>query len=205
MNSFGKSVLFGVLSLAMMGELGLIGCTRSGSPGSEPPLARGVDAAAQSPGAQSPGATRTYRRAPEFSLTDRQGKTQRLSSLKGRPVLVHFWASWCPPCLEELPQFLETVKDFEGKGLAFVAISLDKSWQEAEKVLPASAAPSGLLYLLDEAQKTAEDFGSYQFPETYLLDSQGQILEKWVGAQDWKGDSVRKRLAQLMGAARSAN
>ena len=174
----------------------MLGCTRNAAPPA--PVASAKPEAHQ----EAPQA-RTLRRAPDVAAEDRQGKSHKLSELAGRPVLLHFWASWCPPCIEELPQFLQMAREFQGKELGFMVVSLDKTWAEADKIFPASAVPPNVLSLLDEAQKSPDALGSYQFPETYLIDRDGQIVEKWVGAQDWQGEGTRKKIAQAMGAARS--
>ena len=185
------------LSLTVVG-----GCTR-GEPSKSTVSTAGV---VDSPKSQSepvhPSGGKALRKAPAFTLKDKQGKEHHLAEFAGAPVMLHFWASWCPPCLEELPAYLEMVKARSSGPIRFVAISLDKSWAEAEKILPVSAAPSNLVYLLDEKQKVPEDFGSFQFPETYLLNQAGEIVDKWVGAQDWKSDAMINRIAQDLGGSK---
>jgi cytochrome c biogenesis protein CcmG/thiol:disulfide interchange protein DsbE len=137
---------------------------------------------------------RARRSAPDFELKDKAGKTHRLRDFAGKAVLVHFWASWCPPCLEELPQFLELVRTYEGKPVVFVAISLDRSWEEAEKMFSSARVPANLVKLLDSEQKVSDAFGSFQFPETYWIGADGKIQQKWVGAQNWSSPELRARL-----------
>ncbi len=144
------------------------------------------------------------RAAPDFELEDADGKKVKLSSLKGMPAVLHFWASWCPPCIEELPQFLETAKEYEGKNIRWIAINLDKTWAEAHKILPVAKLPANVTSIIDPEQKTPDLLGSYQFPESYLLDAEHRIMEKWVGMQDWKGASVRSVIEQAMASAAAA-
>ncbi len=142
---------------------------------------------------------RARRSAPQFELKDKAGKTHKLRDFAGKSVLVHFWASWCPPCLEELPQFLELVRALDGKPVVFVAISLDRSWGEAEKMFSSVQVPPNLVKLLDADQKVSDAFGSFQFPETYWIGADGKIRQKWVGAQSWSSPELRASLETLQG------
>jgi len=138
------------------------------------------------------------RRAPEFSLQDSKGNEHRLEDLKGNAVLIHFWASWCPPCLEEIPNWVELAQDFRSKPLKLVAINLDPSWDEAHRVLPSRGLPPNLISVIDLGQKVADEFGSYSFPETYLLNSDLEIVTKWVGPQDWRSPQVRSVIERAL-------
>jgi cytochrome c biogenesis protein CcmG/thiol:disulfide interchange protein DsbE len=133
---------------------------------------------------------------PSFELRDRQGATFRSASLRGAPALIHFWASWCAPCLEELPAWFKKVEESSGGALKFVAISLDTQWSDADSVLSKSKVPAGLVLLIDPEQASSESFGSYQFPETYLIDAEGRVLKKWVGAQNWASIDFERILSQ---------
>lgn len=130
-------------------------------------------------------------RALEYELKDAAGKVHRLSELKGQPVLVHFWATWCPPCLDELPEFLEMVKRSEGRKIHFVAITLDKSWEDAHKILPTKDLPVNLVSLIDPEATSADTFGSYNYPETYALDRELKIIEKFVGPRPWGSEEFK--------------
>jgi len=134
----------------------------------------------------------SFRSAPDFALQDAQGKTHKLSDFRGKIVLLHFWASWCPPCLGEIPNWLEMAEEFKGKPIQLLAVSLDESWAAAEKVLPSSKLPPGVVSVIDPKTQVSEQYGSYAFPETYLISPKGEIITKWIGPQDWKSpDFVR--------------
>ena len=158
------------------------GCTKSNSTSTEGLAAGG----------------KMLRPAPDFELSDSAGKKFKLSDFKGTPVILHFWASWCPPCVDELPQFLETAKEYEGKKIKFFAVSLDKTWADAHKILPQAKLPDSVVSVIDPDEKTPDQLGSYQFPESYLLDSDHHIVEKWVGGQDWKAGPVRAAMDRVL-------
>lgn len=135
----------------------------------------------------------------EFELKDAKGLTHRLSQWKGKYIVLHFWASWCPPCLAELGEwiaFSDRMKQKYGDSVVFVAVSLDKNWEDATKVLNRTKIEGSFVSLLDPEMQVSEKYGSYQFPETYLIGRDLKISEKWVGTQEW--GSVR--LAHWMGS-----
>lgn len=135
--------------------------------------------------------------AIEFELKDVNGLTHRLGEWKGKVIVLHFWATWCPPCLAEIGEwisFSDRMKQKYGDSVVFVAISLDKNWEDATKVLSRSASQKSFVSLLDSETKTSERYGSYQFPETYFISRDLKIREKWVGSQQWGSD----RFTQLM-------
>ena len=138
------------------------------------------------------------RPAPKFELPNSQGKIFKLKELQGKPVIVHFWASWCPPCIEEIPAWLEFTTRWKDKGLGFVAVSLDQNWADAHKILPDTRVPAHVISVLDAESTLPDGFGTYQYPETYLLDSQHKIVSKWVGPQDWEHPSILAALTQAL-------
>jgi thiol-disulfide isomerase/thioredoxin len=139
-----------------------------------------------------------FKDAKPFVLKDAQGKTHQLSDFKGKAVIVHFWASWCPPCLDEIPQWLEAAKKFEGKPIQWIAISLDESWEDAHKILPESSLPKNVVSLLDIEKKVPDEYGSFQFPETYMLTKDHRVATKWVGAQLWTGEQMQMVITAVM-------
>jgi len=138
------------------------------------------------------------RPAPLFELPDPEGKLFKLESLKGNAVIVHFWASWCPPCLSEIPHWLEFAAQWKGKPVRFVAVSLDQGWPEALKILPVSQLPENVSSVLDHDQKLPDLFGTYQYPETYLLDRDLRIVSKWVGAQAWGSAAINQAIEAVL-------
>lgn len=139
-------------------------------------------------------AERAMKPAPAFELKDSEGKTYALSEFAGKVVVLHFWASWCAPCVEELPEFLNAAKRAAGKPISWVAVSLDKNWEEAHKILPRKDLPENVISLLDPKLEVPEKFGSYQYPESYVLSPRLRIVEKWVGPQEWADPKMDEAL-----------
>jgi thiol-disulfide isomerase/thioredoxin len=114
-------------------------------------------------------------------------------SVEGQYFILHFWAKWCEPCAEEIPTLVEFSKKAQfSKPLKVLAVSLDPTLEEAKQILPnqGEGLPANFILLLDPDHKVAEGMGSYQYPESYLVDPKGQIIEKWIGPQKWAKQEV---------------
>jgi thiol-disulfide isomerase/thioredoxin len=126
-------------------------------------------------------------RAPTFMLPTRTG-TVSLDSLRGRMVLVDFWASWCEPCRKSFP-WLKSLHDRYGAhGLAIVAVDLDKDRDAADKFLAKYPAP--FIVAFDPAGKTAEAFKVSAMPSSYLLGPTGEILHAHAGFDPRKTGTI---------------
>ncbi len=121
--------------------------------------------------------------APDFSLIDRQGKTWTLSELKGQVVFINFWATWCPPCLKELPSMQNLYTKIPKDKFKMLAILNKDKTALADFV----ADQKGLTFtILDDAQNTVGlKYFLTGLPETFIVDKQGIIREKVIGAAQW--------------------
>jgi thiol-disulfide isomerase/thioredoxin len=138
------------------------------------------------------------RQAPEFSLKDHLGHDHTLQEARVKLIIVHFWASWCPPCLKEIPDLIEFAQEWKDKPIQVFAVSLDENWENAEKVVISSKLPGNFTSLIDLTGKVPEAYGTYQYPETYLLDGNGKIIVKWIGAQPWNTPGMQKALGEAL-------
>lgn len=115
-------------------------------------------------------------------------------NVEGKYFIVHFWAKWCEPCAEEIPHLINfaTQAQEKIKGLVVLAVSLDENLEISKTILPnkGEGLPANFLLLLDSNHSVAEGLGSYQYPETYFYDPEGQVVEKWVGSQKWDSAEV---------------
>ena len=143
--------------------------------------------------------TDPHLQAAAFTLPDPDGKLVHSSDFSGQPMLVHFWAAWCAPCTEELPELMEVASGFTKEKLRFLMVSNDPNWGAAMKLVSKGKRSDSLVLLLDPEMKVAGEYGTYQLPETYLVSSSGKILMKWIGPQKWKDEALRKGLEMLLG------
>lgn len=133
------------------------------------------------------------------ALARADGTTLRLQELSGRPIVLHFWATWCVPCRDELPTLLQLERSLAGDA-AFILVSVDESWQPMREFFGGDAPTS---VVLDEnmALRTAYDVGP--LPQTWLIDADLQLRAHVTGARDWRSPRSRERLLELGGSHRA--
>ncbi len=134
--------------------------------------------------------------APGFKLRSLDSEVVSLDGFRGRPVILHFWASWCGACRQEFPSLARLQSDFEEEGLAVLAISLDESREEAA-AFAASVIKSGMVVLMDTDGTVADSYQSYAVPETFLIDRDGRIVWRRAGSVDWDSAEARARVKEL--------
>ena len=127
--------------------------------------------------------------APDFSLEDLNGKNVSLSSFRGKPVLLNFWASWCPYCRKERAHLETLYKEYSGKNLIIVSISIDRSLQTLKAFMEKNPAPFVILY--DGQSSVASTFHVAGLPTSFLIDRDGIIKRKFTGFREW--DSVSSK------------
>ena len=132
--------------------------------------------------------------APGFTLRDDQGKTVSLDEYRGKTVVLNFWASWCPPCLEEFPSLMQLERQVPG--VVVLAVSFDTD-ADAYRQYVADNHLGGMVVALDLSQKSNLAYGTTRPPETYVIDSQGRIRRKFIGAQDWSSPEIENYLRNL--------
>jgi len=135
--------------------------------------------------------------ARELPIFDREGKKTDLAREKGRLVIVHFWATWCPPCVEEIPALSSFWEKYKSRSdIALYAISVDKDWKTIDDF--SAKSPNRLPMYRDPEAATALRFGSTQYPETYITNKAGRVLYRVQGAIEWNDAEVRRRIEQLL-------
>lgn len=154
-------------------------------------------------GSSEPRLPRVGDAAPAFDLEALDG-SQRVSiaSLRGRPVLLNFWATWCPPCVEELPSLQALSERYAERGVAVYAISVDSDPPERIREF-LSKRGIDIDVLLDPGGAVARSYGTFRFPETYLLDREGRITHKFVGAHEWTDDIYAAAIDELLAPSAS--
>src|SRR6056297_313421 len=122
--------------------------------------------------------------APDFQLEDTDGNKVTLSALRGKVVLVNFWATWCPPCKEEMPSMERLNKFMSDEDFVMLAINADDNGRE---VVPdfLKKNPHDFTVLYDDQGAVKQSYGVYKLPESFIINKDGTIVEKVAGAIDW--------------------
>ncbi|HKW29006.1 MAG TPA: TlpA disulfide reductase family protein [Verrucomicrobiae bacterium] len=118
--------------------------------------------------------------APDFALTNLAGKTVRLSDFKGKIVLLDFWATWCAPCQEEIPSFVQLQKQYSGRGFTVLGIALDDDGAAVVKPL-AQKLDVNYPLVIGDTQVAARYGGIQAVPTAFLIGRDGRILKTFVG------------------------
>jgi peroxiredoxin len=117
--------------------------------------------------------------APDFSLKTLEGQEVTLASLKGKVVLIDFWATWCGPCRESIPHLVDLYKNYREKGFEVIGVSVDKG--ESEVVRRYSKAMNIPYPILIASDAVTRNYGVTALPTTFLIDREGKIQERVIG------------------------
>jgi thiol-disulfide isomerase/thioredoxin len=194
------------LNLAVLGlAVAIGGCNRESGEKAQPPASAQASTGAIPTDAVEPkglnGAIDYSHKGsalPSFSLTDAAGKTAKLASFKGKPLLVNLWATWCAPCVLELPM-LDKLAETRGGEIKVLTVSQDMTG--TEKVAPFLAG-KGIKHLepwLDQRNDLAFQYGASTLPTTVFYDAGGKEVWRYVGGHDWTSAETAKMLAEGMG------
>ena len=146
------------------------------------------------PAAAAPGLSK----APPVSLPG--GGQRDLTRPPGKLLIVHYWATWCPPCVTEFPDLLAFWKEYrKNPALELLAVSVDEDWKTVDDWVRKVGA-GGVPLALDPQRAAAKAFGTEKFPETYILSPTGQVVDKFIGPVVWTSPAVRKRIDELLKA-----
>ena len=134
--------------------------------------------------------------APLLSLVDLKGQAFNLVKLKGQVVLVNFWATWCGPCVEEIPSLSRLVDRLKDQPFQVIAVNIGESAQAIEKFI--ESMPVNFKILLDKDGSAIRDWKVYAYPSNYLLDKTGLIQYSYRGALEWDETSIIDTIEELL-------
>ncbi len=132
--------------------------------------------------------------APDFTVTDAD-RTVSLKDLRGKVVVLNFWATWCPPCVDEMPSLVQMQKQLKDRGVTVLAVSVDDDSRQYHSFLEKYKVD--LLTVRDPRQRSNELYGTFKYPETYIIDRQGVLRRKFIGPVDWTKPDVVDYLSKL--------
>lgn len=135
--------------------------------------------------------------APDFTLPSLHAQPISLSNFRRGVVVLNFWATWCPPCVEEAPSLKRFAEQMRDSGVTVIGVSVDHDAQALERFVREMQLTFPIAR--DPDQTVASRYGTFKFPETYIIDSDGKIAEKLTGAVDWQDPKI---VAYVRGLAR---
>jgi|SRR5271163_3446387 len=136
------------------------------------------------------------KKADDFAM-ELNGKPEHLTDLRGKVVVLNFWASWCAPCIEETPSLIDLQKRIASRNGVILGVSVDEDPSAYEKFLKDQHI--NYLTYLDPSKKIATDYGTSMWPETYIIDRQGVIIRKIIGPQNWNSPDLLSYFDAILG------
>ena len=135
--------------------------------------------------------------APDFTLPDLDGEMVRLSDYKGQVVLLNIWATWCPPCVEEMPSMEKLHQTLKNEGFVLLAVSVDNAGAKVVRPFMQSKKLS-FPALLNPTASIQDLYHTTGVPESFIIDQQGIIVEKILGPRDWASPGAIQYFRRLM-------
>jgi len=137
--------------------------------------------------------------APDFVLPRLDGSVQKLSNYRGKPVLVNLWATWCPPCIAEMPLLDAIVRDYSERGLVVLGIAGDDDAARVREFIEQRAPAFEVL--LDPGGTVGTQYGITGYPETFLVDRDGKLTAKFIGPLPSDAGTLAPDVTQAIEAA----
>ncbi len=137
-------------------------------------------------------------RAPDFLLRSTDGAVRKLSGYRGRPVLVNLWATWCAPCIAEMPVLNAVSRQYEERGLVVLGLAGDDDPVRVDEFM--NRLPLEFAILLDPDGAVGTRYGITGYPETFLIDREGRVFDKFIGPISREGDRPTVEFAERLEA-----
>ena len=134
---------------------------------------------------------------PALRLPDLAGKPVDLKDFKGQVVLVNFWATWCPPCREEMPSIWKLLNEFQGRPFRVIAVNMSETKAEVNAFLP-EAMKRDFTILMDRDSSSIQHWSVPAFPTTYIIDKRGKLRYRMVGPAEWDSYDNKQLIAKLL-------
>ena len=136
-------------------------------------------------------------RIPDFDLNAGNGERIRPADFRGKILVINFWATWCPPCVEEMPSLNRFQQAFAGRGVEVLAISVDEDEKLYRDFLQQHNVR--MRTVRDPGKKVSSLYGTFKYPESYIADREGRLVRKIIGPADWMSENMVSVFADLTG------
>ncbi|MBZ5674120.1 MAG: TlpA family protein disulfide reductase [Acidobacteriia bacterium] len=134
--------------------------------------------------------------APDFKVVTETGRTVTPANFGGKLLVLNFWASWCQPCLQEVPSLEVFSRQFAPEGVVVLGVSVDKNENLYHQFL--RQFPVTFQVARDPSWDIAANYGTFQLPETYIIDSSGKVVQKVIAAQNWMNPEFVQSIKKML-------
>jgi peroxiredoxin len=135
-------------------------------------------------------------RAPDFSVTTDRGVQLSRSNFGGKVLVLNFWATWCPPCVEEMPSLNTMAEQLAPAGVVVLGVSVDRNEQVYKQFLQNHGVK--FQTARDPEADISSEYGTFKYPETYVIDASGKVQQKIIGPQNWTDPTVVSFIRSLL-------
>ncbi|MEJ7605733.1 MAG: TlpA disulfide reductase family protein [Bryobacteraceae bacterium] len=122
-------------------------------------------------------------RAPSFNLTTENGRKISTGDFGGKLLVLNFWATWCPPCIEEMPSLSDFATQMSKQGVVVLGVSVDKNESAYKSFLQRNRL--AFQVARDPGADIPAKYGTFKWPETYVINREGTVVQKYIGMRDW--------------------
>lgn len=140
--------------------------------------------------------------APDFRLPDLNGQEVTLSQFRGKVVFLNFWATWCPPCIEEMPSINALQKKVQSNDFVILTVNIDQTGRENIKKFVDSRGLEFRVLLDPKSDVSAGKYGISGVPETFLIDRNGIVIERYIGPRNWTEEAFITYLNKILNAGK---
>jgi peroxiredoxin len=135
-------------------------------------------------------------RAPRFQVTTDSGKVIRRNNFGGKVLVLNFWATWCPPCIDELPSLDAMARQLGSKGVVVLGVSVDTNEKAYRDFI--SRARIAFETSRDPEANISAEYGTFKYPETYVINRDGRVVQKYIGPRDWTDPKILQDITSLL-------
>ncbi len=134
--------------------------------------------------------------APDFRIATDTGPIVSRGNFGGKILVLNFWATWCPPCVQEMPSLNSFARAMAPNGVVVLGVSVDKEEKAYKTFL--NRAKVGFLTARDAGKNINVDYGTFKYPETYVIDAKGKVLQKFIGPENWDDPRMLQYFKSLL-------
>jgi len=135
-------------------------------------------------------------KAPKFTITTDKGRHISSADFGGKVLVVNFWATWCPPCIDELPSLQTMSQQLAPKGVVVLGVSVDRNEATYRRFVQQSRI--SFETARDPEANISANYGTFKYPETYVIDRDGRVRQKHIGPKDWLDPELVKSIESLL-------